>query len=82
MKLQFLTIEGCLYCSQAKKILEEIKPNFPDLEVEEIDIVSPKGQKIVREYGITTSPGIIIDGKLFSTGSLNKEKLIKKLKGE
>lgn len=35
---------------------------------------------MVQKYGIMASPGIIIEGELFSTGGLNREKLIEKLK--
>jgi glutaredoxin len=71
---------GCHSCAEVKKIIEEIKPDFPDLEVEEIDMITPEGQQMVQKYGIMSSPGIIIDGELFSTGGVNKEKLIEKLK--
>ena len=40
MKLQFLTMPGCHSCAEVKKIIEEIKPDFPDLEVEEMDMAS------------------------------------------
>ncbi|MCP6718164.1 MAG: thioredoxin family protein [Patescibacteria group bacterium] len=81
-KIQFLTMVGCHNCAAAKKIFDEIIPDFPNVEVEEIDIASARGQEIVQKHGIMSSPGIIIDGELFSTGGLDKEKLIKKLKGE
>lgn len=70
----------CPTCAKVKKIIEEIKPNFPELKFEEIDITSEQGQKMVQKYSIMSSPGIMIDGELFSTGGVNKEKLIKKLK--
>lgn len=79
-KLQFLTMPGCHICTEVKKILEEIKLNFPNLKIEEIDMTTPKGQKLVQKYMIMTSPGIIINGEFFSTGAVSKEKLIEKLK--
>ncbi len=82
MKIQFLTMTGCHNCEAAKKIFDEIMPDFPDAEVEEIDITTPKGQELVQKYSVMSSPGIIINGELFSTGGVDKEKLIKKLKGE
>lgn len=80
MKLQFLTTPGCHSCAEVKKIIDEIKPNFPELEVEEIDMTTPQAQEMVQKYGIMASPGIIIEGELFSTGGVNREKLIEKLK--
>jgi len=72
---------GCHNCAAAKKIFDEIMPEFKDkVEVKEIDIASPEGQELVQKYSIMASPGIVIDGELFSTGGVSKEKLIEKLK--
>ena len=79
-KIQFLTMSDCSRCKVAKRKFEEIKADFPDLEVEEIGMATPEGQKLAQKYGITVSPGIIINDELFSTGGVDKEKLIKKLK--
>lgn len=80
MKLQLLTSPGCHICEEVKKILEEIKPDFPALEVEEVDMTTPGGQAMIQKYSIFSSPGVIINGEFFSTGGVNKEKLIEKLK--
>lgn len=81
IKIQELSTPGCSHCASAKKILEEeIKPNFPDVEIEYIDMLSDNGQKMVQEYGVMSSPGIIVNGELFSVGGLSKDKLIEKIK--
>lgn len=81
IKIQEVTSHGCKHCAKAKKILEkEIRPQFPNIEIEYIDVTSDKGQKIVATYGIMSSPGIIINGELFSVGGLDKNKLIKRIK--
>ena len=79
-KIQFLTMVGCHNCAAAKKIFDEIIPDFSNVEVEEIDITSEQGQKLVQKYGIMSSPGIVINGELFSTGGVDKKKLVEKLK--
>lgn len=79
-KVQFLTMEGCHNCAAAKKIFDEVLPDFSKVEVEEVNMTTPEGQKLVQEYGIMASPGIVIDGELFSTGGVDREKLIEKLK--
>lgn len=71
---------GCHNCEAVKKIFNEVMPDFPNVEVEEIDITSPNGQELVLKYGIMASPGIVINEELFSSGGVNKEKLIAKLK--
>lgn len=81
IKIQEVTSPGCSHCAAAKKILEEeIKPNYPDVEIEYIDMMTEQGEKMVREYGIMSSPGIIVNGELFSMGGLDKNKLIEKIK--
>lgn len=80
IKIQFLTMVGCHNCEAAKKMFDEILPDFSGkVEVEEIDMLTPKGQELVQKYSVLASPGIIIDGKLFSTGGVDKKKLIEKL---
>ena len=81
IKIQEVSTEGCSSCAAAKKILEEeIKPQSPEIEVENIDLLSERGQKMVSKYGIMSSPGIIINDELFSIGGLDKDKLVKKIK--
>lgn len=81
IKIQELSTPGCAHCAEAKKILQnEITPNFPNVEVEYIDMLSEKGQEMVQKYGIMASPGIIINDELFSVGGLDKNKLIEKIK--
>lgn len=80
MKIQFLTMTGCHNCEAAKKVFDEIIPDFPNAEVEEIDMMTEKGQKLVQKYSIMASPGIVINGGLFSTGGVDRKKLLEKLK--
>ena len=79
--LQFLTAEGCGDCENAKQIINEIKNKFPylKLQIEEIDITSLNGLKLAIENSIMSNPGIIINGKLFSTGHLDQDKFIDKI---
>ncbi len=79
VKVQLLTSIGCSHCAHAKEVLKEVSEQYPDLEVEEIDITTDKGQEMVSKYMVMSSPGVIIDGELFSQGGLEKDKLISKL---
>ena len=81
VKIQEVSTVSCASCEAAKKFLEdEIRPKFPEVEIEYIDMLTDEGQKMVVEYGIMSSPGIIVYGELFSSGGLDKEKLIEKIK--
>jgi len=77
--IQFLTMVGCHNCEAAKKIFNDVMPNYSDIEVAEIDITSAEGQELVAKYSVLASPGIIIDGELFSTGGVDRDKLVEKL---
>lgn len=71
---------GCHNCAAAKKIFDEIMPQYEGkVMVEEIDITSEEGQELVSKYSVFASPGIIINDELFSTGGVSKDKLIEKL---
>lgn len=78
-KIQFLTMPGCHNCKAVKKIFDEVTPDFPSVEVEKMDMMSEKGQELVQKHSIMASPGIVINDELFSTGGVDKEKLVEKL---
>lgn len=81
IKIQEVSAPGCSHCEEARQTLQkEIKSQFPEVEIEFIDMLSEQGQKMVQEYGIMASPGIIVNGELFSTGGLDKNKLVEKLR--
>jgi len=80
-KILFLTMPGCHNCEAAKKIFDEIMPDFKDkVEVEEIDMATPEGQEMAGKYSVMASPGIIINDELFATGGVDRDKLVEKLK--
>ncbi len=80
INIQFITVPGCHECAKAKEIFEELKPEFPQMQIEEVNATTSKGIEMIQKYGIMASPGIIINGELFSTGGVNKNKLVEKLK--
>ena len=78
IKMTLVTREGCVHCAQTKEILKKIQPEYPELAVEEIDMTTPKGQELISKYGIMSSPGIIINGELFSIGGTTEKELREK----
>lgn len=77
--IQFITSLGCAECEKAKRILQEVKSVYRNIDIKEIDVMSQKGISLVTKYGIMASPGIIIDDELFSVGSLEKQKLLERI---
>ena len=80
INLILLTAKNCVHCAEVKNILKKIAPDFTELNVQEIDIATPEGQELIAKYGIMSSPGIIINDKLFSMGGTTEKELREKLK--
>lgn len=78
--LEEVTVPGCINCARFKKLWEgKLSKEFPNVEFKEIVATAPGGQEILTEYNILATPGIIINGSLFSTGRVNEKKLREKL---
>lgn len=77
--LEELSSPGCHNCAAFKAFWEEIKGNWPNVTFRDVSIVDPEGQEMVQKYQIFASPGIIINGELFSTGGINKDQFVAKL---
>ncbi len=72
---------GCHSCEEAKGIFSEIIPEFESIvSVEEVDMMSEQGQALVQKHSVFASPGIIIDDELFSTGGVDKNALVERLR--
>ncbi|MDZ7587384.1 MAG: thioredoxin family protein [Patescibacteria group bacterium] len=80
IKLQLIKTEGCSHCAQVKEILAKLKPEFPDLQVEEVLMTTEKGMNLVQKYSIMSSPGIIINDKLAFTGGATEVQIRQALK--
>lgn len=79
--IQELSMPGCAHCAAVRETLEEeIQPQFPEIELEFIDMLTDEGQDLMQRYGVMTSPGIIVNGELFSVGEMDKDELIAKIK--
>lgn len=48
MKVELVSVPACVHCAEVKKILGELKPDFPTLEVEDIEVITSKGQELAQ----------------------------------
>ena len=79
--LQVLKTSGCQICHRFFDFWEKHKAEFPNVTTETLDIVeSEKAQELVQKFQIFASPGIIINGELFSTGGYDEAGFLNKLK--
>lgn len=77
--VQLVKTHGCSHCAQTLEVLKKIKPDYPDLNIEEVLMTTDKGMELVQKHGIMASPGVIINGKLAFTGGASESQLRKKL---
>lgn len=77
--IQLVSTPGCTHCEEVRKVLNEVRPQYPQMQIQELDATNPDGLELVMKHGILASPGVIINGELFTTGGINKGGLVKKL---
>jgi hypothetical protein len=78
--VQELSSPGCHICKEFEAFWRTIEKDWPGVEYQNISVTTPEGQEMAGKYMIFASPGIIINGELFSTGGFNKEKFVEKIK--
>lgn len=64
MRLRLLFRPGCVDCLRVKLLAHRIKPDYPDLEIEEIDLTAQP--QLVSDHGLGAAPGLVLDGRLIS----------------
>jgi len=78
--LEELSSPGCHICKQFEEFWHSIEKDWPNVTYKNVDVTTPEGTELAQKYMIMASPGIIINGELWSTGGFNKDKFVEKLK--
>ena len=78
--LQEINVPGCVDCRRFEEWWKANSARFPNVKLEQISAIDPKGQELISKYTIFASPGIIINNELFSTGGVDFKKLEERLK--
>lgn len=73
MILTLVISDNCAACDRAKKVIEQFQNIHPHIATETIHINSYKGK------GITITPALLVDQKLFSYGDIDETSLYKKI---
>lgn len=75
-----LTSPGCHNCAVFLEFWHGIEKDWPNVTFKEVSITTPEGQEIAQKHMVMSSPGVVIDGELFSTGGVNQDEFVAKLK--
>ncbi len=78
--LQELSSPGCHNCKAFEEYWATIMKDYPQVKYSNVSILTPEGQALAVQHGIFASPGIVLNGELFSTGGVNKNDFLKKIK--
>ncbi len=78
IKVTFIRPSGCAHCEKAKESLGNIKSEYPDLVIEEVDAMTPEGQELIIKHGILSSPGILVNDEFFAMGGATEQQFRKK----
>ena len=78
--LLVLTSPGCTHCHEFLEYWKTVALKWPNVTLKEISLITPEGQELVQKHQIFASPGILLNGELFATGGVNKERFLEKLK--
>ncbi len=81
VKVQLVYTKQCVFCPSAKQIFKDLKKQYK-FDYEEVDALSPEGQKVVSKYSIMSVPTIIVNGKVQWTGVPQKDKVIAVISGK
>lgn len=78
--LEELTAPGCTHCAAFKEFWHSVEKDWPNVKFKELSVTTPEGQELASKHMIMSSPGIVLNGELFSTGGVNNDEFLAKLK--
>jgi len=80
INLEIVTSPGCKICHSFLEFWNTASKDWLNVKMKDISVTTPEGQELVSKHMIMASPGIILNGELFSTGGFDRNKFLEKLK--
>ena len=74
-RLEVVVAADCHVCAEARRLAREMGEQFPDLEVQVIQV---DGEQTIPR-GVVATPTYLLDSKIISIGNLYREALVRKL---
>lgn len=75
--IRFFTMPGCGACVVVRSMLDRVLPNYPGLEVEEIDLAERPEE--ASRYGVMACPALALDSDLAFVGGVSERALRSRL---
>ncbi len=78
IELKILSTPDCAPCRVVERIAAKLREEFNELRVEKIDLM--ENPAVAVEYGVMTSPTVVINGTVAFVGAMSEDQLRDKLK--
>ncbi len=75
MQVVLLGQEGCTPCLRVRRLLAELGPELPGLEVREVEFRSAEGMDLALANSVFFPPAVFVDGRLVAKGKIFPETL-------
>jgi glutaredoxin len=73
--LEYVTIPGCTDCHRFERLLDQVMPDFPEVEVREVAGETSRGMAISVERGVLRFPVIVLDDDIIAVESIAESDL-------
>ena len=73
--LEYVTIPGCSDCRTFERLLEQVLPDYPEVEAREVAGETPRGLAISVERGAMRFPVIVLDDEVIAVESIAESDL-------
>jgi len=77
--LEVLTSPGCTHCRTFFEFWNSVESDWPNVTLDEYSITTSEGQALVSKYHVFSTPGVILNGELFSEGGVQTKPFLEKL---
>jgi thiol-disulfide isomerase/thioredoxin len=74
-RVQVIWALGCRPCERVKARLEELRARHPDLEVEEVDLLTDEGVRLAARHRVFSLPTLILDDTVVGEGDVELPEL-------
>jgi small redox-active disulfide protein 1 len=81
VKLELFYSPTCQVCPRTREVVMSLDED-DELQIEEVNVLSPEGLRKAEDYGIRSVPTIVLNGKTKLTGIPSKSNLIKMIQRE
>lgn len=74
-RLEYVTTAGCADCRAFESLVQQVAPDYPDLEIREVPAYSERGMALSIERGVLRFPVVVFDDALIAVETISEAEL-------